>query len=548
MCYVINIYQIQVLGVWCYDDITNIENAIDDLEKQNKDLQKKMSTITAGLTEMCRAVNLATCDCKQTPDIQSRDIDNSNELTHIIFETEGEKNGSVKLGMKFEAADQYGIEWFQMFLQGNGMVRSPGRLQKIKLVTGKHLYASEIELFDLNLTRLIFIRIISRNSKATITLNHTAILEKGEQAFSDPYCKVTGYQSTLVLPNNLKNDYNFTLSIERSYLKLKEKRTPGNSYDLDYYLTYVNTTTDPFTVNEIYNNDMALSSIDNGIGDIDLVITIKKEHLENRGMFGLDIPQPASQYVERINYGIVIEIRREDFKSVVPPGSVAVYTGFQNVYIYTSVASIFCFAMGNPKPDITIFREQKGQLKKLMSDEVILDEVTRLKTVTLHDDDNEGVSMLGTYVCRASNGNETIDTRIQLKSYHPPRFDDRKTGVIVNNSRKVVVSCKASGTPTPEVEIRLRSTYGPNLLLSKGNFTHKTTVKNGSYRATITFSPPDSRFAILYCYATQGGEQFYDFIEKKIEVFPRSEDGLWSTEEWDFYNSFQESSDGDRSV
>ena len=48
----------------------------------------------------------------------------------------------------------------------------------------------------------------------------------------------------------------------------------------------------------------------------------------------------------------------------------------------------------------------------------------------------------------------------------PVVFDDTKTGIMRNDTDRVVISCKAHGKPRPDLQLNLYNEYGPDLLES----------------------------------------------------------------------------------
>ena len=72
----------------------------------------------------------------------------------------------------------------------------------------------------------------------------------------------------------------------------------------------------------------------------------------------------------------------------------------------------------------------------------------------------------------------------------PVTFDEEKTGVMKNTTKKIVISCKASGRPLPRLEMRLMTKYGPDI--SKTDFykvrSNPVTVNNNVSSLPIYFT------------------------------------------------------------
>jgi len=64
---------------------------------------------------------------------------------------------------------------------------------------------------------------------------------------------------------------------------------------------------------------------------------------------------------------------------------------------------------------------------------------------------------------RATNGNTTIERTTEVIAFKQGDFVRDKTGVLKNTSESVVISCKASGEPRPELDLLLYDEYGQSL-------------------------------------------------------------------------------------
>jgi hypothetical protein len=67
---------------------------------------------------------------------------------------------------------------------------------------------------------------------------------------------------------------------------------------------------------------------------------------------------------------------------------------------------------------------------------------------------------------RASNGDKTVESETDVVMLTKAIFDESMTGVLENSSTTIIVSCKATGKPRPEIEFRLYDEYGPFMIRS----------------------------------------------------------------------------------
>ena len=67
------------------------------------------------------------------------------------------------------------------------------------------------------------------------------------------------------------------------------------------------------------------------------------------------------------------------------------------------------------------------------------------------------------YLCRATNGAQTIDAPTEVAILRASKFDEPRTGIMQNTTDRIVVSCQARGKPRPRLQMRLYDEYGPDL-------------------------------------------------------------------------------------
>lgn len=117
--------------------------------------------------------------------------------------------------------------------------------------------------------------------------------------------------------------------------------------------------------------------------------------------------------------------------------------------------------------------------------------------------------------------------------HEPATIDNDASGLIINSSNKIEISCKASGKPAPRVELRLYDEWGPDVSRSS---KYKVLRSHPDSRTTIlqvTISPVDTDMYRFYCYATNS--DYYQKPSLLIDVFTEPPTGY----NWDLYRELQ---------
>uniref|UniRef100_A0A663MBT3 Neogenin n=1 Tax=Athene cunicularia TaxID=194338 RepID=A0A663MBT3_ATHCN len=112
----------------------------------------------------------------------------------------------------------------------------------------------------------------------------------------------------------------------------------------------------------------------------------------------------------------------------------------------TGQSAVFpCVAVGFPTPSIRWTRNEEELITEGYERYLLLAGGSlEISDVTEAD--------VGTYTCRADNGNETIEAQAELTVQVPPEFLKRPANIYAHESMDIVFECEVTGKPTPTVK------------------------------------------------------------------------------------------------
>ena len=173
----------------------------------------------------------------------------------------------------------------------------------------------------------------------------------------------------------------------------------------DFVIDAVNTTANPPELYELvqWSNEQIffvdVKSIDGTL--VNLTISIPVEYVQYGCLFSLSVPENVStNFISSLKHGVSIKVLSPETNDIVPEGTIAMFPFPNETYIFTKRATLSCFAMGNPHPEVTLYKQ--GQSQEYISlkpnqEELISDLYTQLVGYTVEVDD---VNNQGRYMCR----------------------------------------------------------------------------------------------------------------------------------------------------
>ena len=255
-------------------------------------------------------------------------------------------------------------------------------------------FSNNMVFVDANATKHALFRLFGNNKSISIQFNLTELKVSGEQLLPNFENDINNLRDTVLAPRG--SDMEINLELQGS---------PTNNPELlntEIFFTGLNTTTRPPTVFEIvhFNSegvDVLLKSHTKTTSS--LKITIKKPYIDYGGILTVRLPQTVGGYLGGYYYGHMIRVLEFYTQEVIPFGHLGVYYLPSTTLVQEPSHSILCAAMGNPPPDVVILKvTPDGVRKETLTETIMLDTVTNMKSLTLYADKPE--SSEGRYICR----------------------------------------------------------------------------------------------------------------------------------------------------
>lgn len=513
------------------------------LVMQNNRLQQ----VWLGMQQMCKGLSMSTCDCSNEGNITTKvgpwvapvKTDTSQPLKPSVkpsfplqvfsIDSSGIATDPTTVTISYAATPDHTTEWIGLRKNG-GMWRTAGQRSSDPL--NPTMFMSKIDVEQLNTMRQMFFRLYNDDESVNIRLNLTEVEIQQEQKVLPPMADLLTVNSSYVAP--MDSDLNITAIVN------KEARDFNELAFVEVFFTGLNTSSSPPSIFEIMNfnsEGLGLSLGRRNKTTSNMDITLRHPYVQFGGILTVRMPYRDSMtgMVEELYYGPFIKIFAPNAREVVPNNTMGIFPLSRQTIVFPPTQSMICAAMGNPRPEVSIIKlVNGGKTREIPTETVILDSYMNMKVLTLEGAQSQETE--GRYLCRATNGDQTIDAPTEVVVLEPAEFDPSKTGVTKNISKVVVISCKARGKPKPELSLRLYDEHGPDLIKSGMYKVWKTDPNRLTSRVTLTISPVDDPdIHTVYCMASQGGPNGAYEVSRRIDVFPEKENN------WELYRRVQES-------
>ena len=281
-----------------------------------------------------------------------------------------------------------------------------------KLGYNATVFATNITIPDIIDTTYIRLQIHSMSKSISIHFDDRAKPIPG-------YAQVPAWRSEIIhIDNNVIAPINTNLSIDVT-VKLDPflqeglrnySQTQGDEVNikgvLEVFYDGLNTSAEKSVVFEIFggysetNCIYVPETVTINHGTIQLTINIGAECTQFGGLLQIGINEPSFiEYVRRISQIVFIKILSPVSNDVVPENTVGVYPLNKETFIFLKRSTLFCFAMGNPTPSVSLYKVNADSREYLLTtaEELITAEYKHLMGYTIGADEqvNEGK-----YICR----------------------------------------------------------------------------------------------------------------------------------------------------
>ena len=274
-----------------------------------------------------------------------------------------------------------------------------------------HTFTAEVTIQDVADVAWFYVRIWATTEFATITFNKNVSTDiisvnisawKNEIYIADNIVAPTDTNTNMTIDVSVKLDPDLIQDLNESSKSVTDViRRMG-----DLFIDAVNTTAVPPEFYELVKSyDEKIFFIDvKGIDGtlVNFTISIPAEFVQYGCVFSLSVPENAStDFVQRLTHGVSIKILSPVTNDVVPEGTVAVNRLPNVTYIYYKRVTLSCFAMGNPHPEVTLYKHDGQDYISLEpnQEELVNDIYAQIVHVgyTVEADD---INNLGRYLCR----------------------------------------------------------------------------------------------------------------------------------------------------
>ncbi|XP_060582621.1 uncharacterized protein LOC132738995 [Ruditapes philippinarum] len=455
----------------------------------------------------------------------------SIQLKVMSIKSSGLSSDVTKISITYVASPDHYVSWIGP--------REDGRTWhggiKTQTMPGSEVYTASVNVVNLTSLRSIYFRLFNEEQTISLQINTIAVETPQEQDVKQPHSKLLEMDTIFMGPNTSDLTITGVINFNVSFM---HRFSP-----IEVYFEGLNTSADPPTFFEKFdfdfdnNSEISVSFSQRSNKTTNCHIKLDRNIVKYGGFLTILVPYKESskdRMVDKYSRGTTVKIYPYGTKDILPYNEVGTIPLKNQTVIFPPSSRIKCLAIGNPRPTASIFKKvDNGGYKKLATETSYLDRYSNLEVLSLSSNKQ---THEGRYICRASNGDKTVESETDVVMLTKAIIDESMTGVLENSSTTIIVSCKATGKPRPELEFRLYDEYGPFMIRS-GLFKTLES-KTGDYASQITLTlsaVEDVDIHTVYCYAAQGDKNRSFEISKKINIFPEGRDVNWN-----LYNQIRE--------
>lgn len=131
-----------------------------------------------------------------------------------------------------------------------------------------------------------------------------------------------------------------------------------------------------------------------------MTITLRYPYVQFGGILTVRMPykEAMTGLIEEFYYGPFIKILAPGTEDVVPRNTIGVFPVSRQLVVFPPTQTMICAAMGNPRPQVSILKNDQGMLTEMASETVILDSSMNMKVYTFSAKDSKNSE--GMYICR----------------------------------------------------------------------------------------------------------------------------------------------------
>lgn len=266
-------------------------------------------------------------------------------------------------------------------------------------INDSSIYTSTVDVLQLGDMYSLYFRLYNDDESVDLRLNVTELGTRQEKLIKAPASGFLTIDKSFVAPR--VNDLKITGTVNESLYKL----TSGPF--IDVFFIGINASASPPRVFEILRFDYKhpyirlVTSGGKYYPKSSIDITLKYPYAQYGGILFVRMLYRDSikSLVERLYYGPHVKVFPHEGMNVIRENAIGIYTLPRQTLVYQPSQSITCTAMGNPRPDVSVWKVTKdGKKKEEVTETVILDNYINRKVVTLSPDRPNETE--GRYICR----------------------------------------------------------------------------------------------------------------------------------------------------
>ena len=480
-----------------------VESRLSDLETKFA----RMDTLLEGFEELCSKLSDIKSDAKENHlnpgGNEIRLGEDSHTLKMVSVESGGLVDGNINISMVFLADGQYSVLWWLRKRNGE-FRRYNGKTEEEHVKDGQEKITVTTILYDVDSLSMIMALINTKTGNAHVSFDIGALNKSGIQYFEATGNRILSFAPEIVVPGAILNKTGVSTSIKVSE-NVIDIINDGYDHLAESYFSGINTSKTPANTFEAFNKhpkyqNAILMSVKNGSKN-EIIIHVNETFAKFGGILGIRLSQNASGYIDDYRYGVSIRVINKEIGDIMPVGTVAINDFGKILYARGPNFTFTCSSAGIPVPDLQVFRlKADGTMKEMETDFSFIDDIFHQKTVSF----DTASAAEGTYICRGSSGMRTADHKFTVIEHEDIVIDEKKTGVTKSTASKTSINCKASGKPTPKIELRRNYVYGSDLLkMEDERYTYKVREKKNTVRVSLNISPPDPEIDMVICLAIQ---------------------------------------------
>lgn len=245
--------------------------------------------------------------------------------------------------------------------------------------------------------RNLFFRLYNDDESINIRINISEVLNRQNHTLVQPKSGYLKVDRAFTAPRD--TDLNITAVVNEDARDFKQLAYA------EVFFTGLNTTASPPAIFEImnFNSDgLGLSMTGSGSNDrmSNMTITLRYPYVQFGGILTVRMPykEAMTGIVEEFYYGPFIKILAPGTTDVVPLNTIGIFPVARQLVVFPPTQTMICAAMGNPRPEVSILKNENGAVNEMPAETVILDSSMNMKVFTFSSDDKLGSE--GMYMCR----------------------------------------------------------------------------------------------------------------------------------------------------